>query len=78
VSALAENWFAHAAYVYLAQHAVLTISGTSLHLPSPNAMSFHGSRGFGSATFFYGLVVLALSEVFRQGVALKSENDLTV
>ena len=25
-----------------------------------------------------GLLVLAVSEVFRQGLALKSENDLTV
>jgi Protein of unknown function (DUF2975) len=28
--------------------------------------------------FFSGLLVLALSEVFRQGLALKTENDLTV
>ena len=33
---------------------------------------------FGTPIFFSGLLVLALSEVFRQGLALKSENDLTV
>ena len=33
---------------------------------------------FGSPLFFSGLLVLALSEVFRQGLALKDENALTI
>jgi hypothetical protein len=77
VSAFAENWFANAIYSYLAQHAVVTISGTSLRLPSPGGITMSGGHG-GSPVFFSGLLVLALSEVFRQGLALKSENDLTV
>ncbi|MDE2184887.1 MAG: DUF2975 domain-containing protein [Alphaproteobacteria bacterium] len=79
VFAAAESWFAHATYAYVAQHAMIQISGTPLHLPSSPHMSF-GGRGFplGTPLFFSGLLVLALSEVFRQGLALKSENDLTV
>lgn len=79
VSAIAETWFFHAALSYFAQHAQVTISGTTVHLPAPHAMhiGLHGFP-FGSPVFLSGLLVLALSEVFRQGLALKSENDLTV
>jgi hypothetical protein len=76
ITAVSENWFAHAAYSYLVDHSTLTISGTTLHLPSPRNLSH--SHGFLGPIFFSGLLVLALSEVFRQGLALKSENDLTV
>lgn len=80
VSAFAENLFAHAVYSYLASHAIVTISGTQLHFPE--AGHFHMPHGggfpFGSPIFFSGLLVLALSEVFRQGLALKAEHDLTV
>jgi hypothetical protein len=34
--------------------------------------------GVGSPVFLAGLLVLALAEVFRQGLALKNENDLTI
>jgi hypothetical protein len=80
VSAFAEHWFAEAAFAYLAQHMTLTISGTALHLPPPhNRILPHvGFFPFDSPVFFSGLLVLALSEVFRQGLTLKSENDLTV
>lgn len=82
VSAFAESWFVHAAYAYVAQHAALSISGTMLHLPQVQMHGFGIGRGhrfpFGTPMFFSGLLVLALSEVFRQGLVLKSENDLTV
>ena len=80
VSAFAESWFAQAAFAYLAQHTVVTVSGTSLHLPEPSGRIIPRVHGFpfGSPVFFSGLLVLALSEVFRQGLALKNENDLTV
>jgi hypothetical protein len=80
VSAIAESWFVHTAFSYFAQHAQITISGTTIHLPAPEHMGFPGFHGFpfGSPVFLSGLLVLALSEVFRQGLALKSENDLTV
>ena len=78
-SAFAEHWFSEAAFDYLAQHTMVTISGTALHLPAPHDHILpHVGFPFGSPIFFSGLLVLALSEVFRQGLALKSENDLTV
>lgn len=79
-AAIAENLFANAMLAYLAQHAVVTVSGTALHLPAPQGAGFpHGvGSPFDSPVFFCGLLVLALSEVFRQGLALKNENDLTV
>ena len=80
VSAFAEAWFFHALLAYLAEHAVLTISGNQLHLPAPQGMTLWHGHGFpfGSPLFFSGLLILALSEVFRQGLALKNEHDLTV
>jgi len=77
VSAFGESWLWHAAYGYAASHATLTVEGKQLHLPPMSGMPFPHSQG-GSPIFFSGLLVLALSEVFRQGLALKSEHDLTV
>jgi hypothetical protein len=80
VSSFAEGLFAHAVFGYFAKHAVITISGGQLHLPAPNYVMFPRGDGFpfGSPLFFSGLLVLALSEVFRQGLALKAENELTI
>ena len=88
ISAFAEGLFHFALYSYLAQHATIFVSGTAIHLPQPqdfahggrHSMSFSSGNGsmFGSPLFFTGLLVLALSEVFRQGLVLKSEHDLTV
>lgn len=80
VSAFAERLFTRAMYGYLADHATLTVNGTALHLPPPHAFTIPMGHGFpfGSPVFFSGLLVLALSEVFRQGLALKNEHDLTV
>jgi hypothetical protein len=80
VSAFVERWFANVVLDYVAQHAVITISGTSLHLPAAHGVAIVSLHNFpfGSPVFFSGLLVLALSEVFRQGLTLKNENDLTV
>ncbi|GAA0532346.1 hypothetical protein FHS83_002787 [Rhizomicrobium palustre] len=80
VSAVAEGWFQYTVFTYLAHHAQLTISGTDLQFPAPNNFEIQGGNGspFGSPYFFTGLLVLALSEVFRQGLKLKNENDLTI
>jgi hypothetical protein len=80
VSACAQGWFIHAMYTYLAQNAQIAISGSPVHLPQTHSMQFSGGHNFpfGTPIFFSGLLVLALSEVFRQGLALKRENDLTV
>jgi hypothetical protein len=78
--AFAEGLFFHNVFTYLAQHAVITISGTAVHFPAPDYEMFSKDHGalFGSPLFFSGLLVLALSEVFRQGLALKDENALTI
>src|ERR1700678_3411472 len=81
-----EGLFVMAAVTYFSQHAVITISGAPIHWPAQAMLSHHHGlylpRGdgfpFGSPMFFSGLLVLALSEVFRQGVALKKENELTI
>ncbi len=78
ISAVGEIWFAHAMYAYLTEHTQITISGTSVHLPPAEHMPSLGRFPFGSSVFFSGLLVLALAEVFRQGLALKRESDLTV
>ena len=79
-SAITENLLANAVLAYLSHHAVVTVSGTALHLPAPQDKGFpSGLPGpFVSPLFFSGLLVLALSEVFRQGLAIKNEHDLTV
>ncbi len=80
VSAIAEAWFVHAMYIYLVQNAQIMISGSPIHLPQSHNVQISTGHDFpfGTPIFFSGLLVLALSEVFRQGLALKHENDLTV
>ncbi len=80
VSAVAESWFHYALFTYLSQHAMISISGTTISLPALQGftVSSGGPFPFGNPVFFTGLLVLALSEVFRQGLVLKRENDLTV
>jgi hypothetical protein len=80
ILSFAAGLFAHAVFNYFAHNAVITISGSTIHLPQAHHGAFPGGAGFhfDSALFFSGLLVLALSEVFRQGVALKRENELTI
>ncbi len=78
ISAVGESWFAHAMYAYLTEHTQIAISGTSVRLPPAENMPLLGRFPFGSPVFFSGLLVLALAEVFRQGLALQRESDLTV
>ena len=80
VSAMMVHLFEQAMFVYLANNAVLTVSGRALRLPAPDGGSFHYGLGLavGKPAFLAGLLVLALSEVFRQGLVMKTENDLTV
>jgi hypothetical protein len=80
VLSFGEGMFFYNLFTYLAQHAVITISGTQVHFLAPHYEMFPREDGFpfGSPLFFSGLLVLALSEVFRQGLALKDENALTI
>jgi hypothetical protein len=77
VLAFAQDLFGQAVINYLLQHAVITVSGTQVHLPNAGMIQRHRFP-WNAGMFFSGLLVLALSEVFRQGVALKKENELTI
>lgn len=79
VNAIAESWFAYALYGYLAEHAQIAISGTPVQLPQAERPPWLG-HGFPlhRYAFYAGLLVLALAEVFRQGLALQRDSDLTV
>ena len=78
ISAVGESWFAHAMYAYLTEHTQIAISGTSVLLPPAENTRLIARLPFGSPVFLSGLLVLALAEVFRQGLALQRESDLTV
>lgn len=79
LSAVGESWFVPAMYSYLVEHTEIAISGTPVRLPPAESPTWLGLRfPLGSPAFLSGLLVLALAEVFRQGLALKRDNDLTV
>lgn len=77
VSGFAESWFAYAAYDFFSQHTQIAVSGTPVKLPAAEHRTWFHIRIF-DWVFFSGLLVLALAEVFRQGLALKRDSDLTV
>lgn len=79
VTAIAESWLVYAMYGYLEAHTQFAISGTPVQLPPADRPPWLGYESpFGSAEFLAGLLVLALAEVFRQGLALQRDNELTV
>ena len=79
VSAVGESWFAYAMYGHLAEHTEIAISGTLVQLPPAERPPLFGfDAPIFSSGFLAGLLVLALSEVFRQGLALQRDSDLTV
>lgn len=79
VTAIAESWLVYAMYGYLEAHTQFAISGTPVQLPPADRPPWLGYESpFGSAEFLAGLLVLALAEVFRQGLALQRDNELTI
>jgi hypothetical protein len=79
VTSIAESWFAYEMYGYLVDHAQIAVSGTPVQPPPAQPPPWLG-QGFPlhRPALFAGLLVLALAEVFRQGLALQRDNDLTV
>lgn len=74
VSLVVGFWGAHVMNGYLAQHVTATGFASS-----PGALRFSLGGQFPQwGGFVTGLVVLVVSEAFRQGLTLKIENDLTV
>lgn len=78
-SDFAENWVQTVFFDYISHHAAVVVSGASIHMPAATGqLQFDNSPPFFSSYFMTGLLVLALSEVFRQGLMLKNDNDLTI
>jgi hypothetical protein len=68
---------------YVASYINANLSFRGLQVASPNSTDFLSSMAPTSADLaisqiIYGLLALCLTEVFRQGVKLKQEADLTV
>lgn len=77
----AELWASHLLGAYFHQHVVLT--GLRTNLPFGRGLLSLGLTlppGFlaGQGGLVTGCLVLVVSEAFRQGLGLKTENDLTV
>ncbi|MGQ0741944.1 MAG: DUF2975 domain-containing protein [Alphaproteobacteria bacterium] len=78
VSGLAGSWFVYAAWDFFSQHTEIAVSGAPLNLPPATDHRWFGQIRLFDWVLFSGLLVLALAEVFRQGLALKRDADLTV
>jgi hypothetical protein len=80
VEAVIKTWYMRMVGAYLLQHTAIAVSGSPVRLPhlSPDQMQVGHWLPFHEGAFWSGLLVLALAEVFRQGLALKREADLTV
>ncbi len=82
LSTLATAWGNRALVTYLKQHAAVQGIKMSFTEPGANTIIETGWGGFrfqfGWGEILAGLLVLALGEVFRQGLALKTESDLTI
>ena len=77
LSSFAVSWF-YAAYDFISQHTQIAVSGTPVKLPPAGPHGWFGEIHIFDWVFFSGLLILALAEVFRQGLALKRDNELTV
>jgi hypothetical protein len=79
-TAIIKTWYMRMVVAYLLQHTAITVSGTAVRLPHLNLEQMHLGQWlpFGESMFWSGLLVLALAEVFRQGLALKRDAELTV
>lgn len=85
LSVAATAWHNHAITAYLEQHA--TVQGIKMAFTTPSGLyhithsadnfEFHFG-GAGILGVLTGLLVLSLGEVFRQGLALKEDSDLTI
>ena len=80
-SILVGLWAAHVMNGYLDAHVSLSGFPSTINSPQgPGALRFLMPSGLMSteSSFVVGLLVLVVSEAFRRGLALKTENDLTV
>jgi hypothetical protein len=78
---VAQFWSAHVMDGYLGHHVTLSGIKTALQFPGGlGALHYNLTGGYfpTEGGFVTGLVVLLVAEAFRQGLALKTENDLTI
>lgn len=81
VGAALEQWASYVLAGYFGQHVVLTGLATNLPFAGRSgALQFGLTPGMFTSQggFLLGLLVLVVAEAFRQGLNLKTENDLTV
>jgi hypothetical protein len=81
LSTVAKLWHDQAIVSYLSQHAA--VQGLKMAFTAPSGDGATVNLGHFAFQFDFdgvliGLLVLALGEVFRQGLALQKENDLTI
>ena len=81
LSAGLEIWASHVLSGYFSQHVVLTGFQTSMPFTlGAGPLQFHVSAGLITTQggILIGCIVLVVAEAFRQGLNIKTENDLTV
>lgn len=81
IKSLLAVWAAHVMGAMLSANAALVAMGDGLRLPSSvGTLRFTLAPAFFSpgGGLLAGCIVLVIAEAFRQGLAIKSENDLTV
>jgi hypothetical protein len=82
LSAMAAWWHNRSIITYLQQHG--TIEGVKMTFKAPSANSIIVLRSdefdipISWGGILTGLLILSLGEVFRQGLALKQDNELTI
>lgn len=83
LSMAAKVWHDHAIVNYLSRHAAVQGLNLTFTAPAPSGDAAAVNLGHFAFQFNFdgvliGLLVLALGEVFRQGLALQKESDLTI
>jgi hypothetical protein len=77
VSVLNGVWNAHVIGSYFGAHVTLTGMFSGLHVAGGSTYLLPGFMS-GNGSLVIGALVLVVAEAFRQGLHLKTENDLTV
>lgn len=81
LSGAMQAWYSSQIVAYLNQHAAVEGGHMSFASASSGGLVVNGRHfdiPFSGRGILTGLLVLALGEVFRQGLVLKQENDLTI
>lgn len=77
-AAAADSWLTTALADYASQHLSFAHEGMRIVVTAGDGDVSTVGVSFGGSSFFTGLLVLALAEVFRQGLKLKRDSELTI